>query len=298
MGRGAPRTGYASLVPLLYYWRPDNHRRDLDWGAGYHLNQATARLHQIDVGDSLWAFTRAHDGRYALAAELVVRAKTRNPAGFRYGGYRLWGDLARSRYFDVAHQPYVEQVLRSLSLRPKDGPLGRSFQGHAAVRTITGADHAILAAASEDLPREARARLLPEERLEAAALLGGGTHLHTLIHDEEPGIAEARRQYLFGVVVRRAARLATELRAVYAGRCQICEFSPRERYGEELCESHHVHWLSRGGSDELVNLALLCPNHHRAVHRCDAPFDFADMSFDFGGHREKLALNDHLPRAA
>jgi hypothetical protein len=28
------------FVPLLYYWRRDNYRRDLDTGAGYHLNQA------------------------------------------------------------------------------------------------------------------------------------------------------------------------------------------------------------------------------------------------------------------
>jgi hypothetical protein len=27
-------------MPLLYYWRGDNYRRDLDMGAGYHLNQA------------------------------------------------------------------------------------------------------------------------------------------------------------------------------------------------------------------------------------------------------------------
>lgn len=285
-------------MPLLYYWRPDNYRRDLDWGAGFHLNQASARLHDVDLGDSLWAFTRARDGRYALAAELLVRAKTKNPAGFRYGGYRLWGDLGRSRYFDVERQPQVEQVLRALSLRPKDGPLGRSFQGLAAVRAITADDHAMLAAASADIPLEPRARLLPEERLEAAALLGSPTHLHTLVHDEAPGIAEERRQYLFGVVVRRASRLALELRAMYAGRCQHCEWSPRDLYGTELCEGHHMHWLSRGGPDDVGNLALLCPNHHRAVHRCDAPFDFADMSFDFGGHRERVVLNQHLPGAA
>ena len=40
-------------MPLLYYWRGDNHRRDLDLGAGYHLNQKNALLHEIDVGDSL-----------------------------------------------------------------------------------------------------------------------------------------------------------------------------------------------------------------------------------------------------
>jgi len=65
-------------MPLLYYWRGDNYTRDLDHGAGYHLNQATPRLHDIDLGDSLWAFTRRKDGTYVLAAELIAHAKTRN----------------------------------------------------------------------------------------------------------------------------------------------------------------------------------------------------------------------------
>lgn len=43
-------------------------------GAGYHLNQANPMLHEIDIGDSLWAFTRSKLGTYVLAAELVVKA--------------------------------------------------------------------------------------------------------------------------------------------------------------------------------------------------------------------------------
>jgi len=76
-------------VPLIYYWRGDNYRRDLDFGAGYHLNQSNPLLHEIDIADSLWAFTRRRDGIYALAAELIVSAKTLNPKGYRYGRYRI-----------------------------------------------------------------------------------------------------------------------------------------------------------------------------------------------------------------
>ncbi len=46
--------------------------------------------------------------------------------------------------------------------------------------------------------------------------------------------------------------------------------------------------------DALSNLALLCPNHHRAVHRTDAPLDFADMAFDFRTHREGVRVNRDL----
>jgi hypothetical protein len=57
-------------MPLLYHWRGDNYRDDLDRGAAYHLNQGNPALHDIAIGDSLWAFTRREDGTYGLAAKL------------------------------------------------------------------------------------------------------------------------------------------------------------------------------------------------------------------------------------
>lgn len=99
---GAFREGMAlgrrrRAVHLLYFWRGENCRRDLDHGVGFHLNQSNPLLHQIGIGKSLWAFTRKLDGRYALATELVVSAKTLNPRGFRYGPYRVWGDLSSAK---------------------------------------------------------------------------------------------------------------------------------------------------------------------------------------------------------
>ena len=65
----------------------------------------------------MWAFTRTLDGSYALAAELVVSAKTSNPLGYRYGPYRIWGDLKCSRYFVVGGQPDVTPLIRSLHVK-------------------------------------------------------------------------------------------------------------------------------------------------------------------------------------
>lgn len=46
------------------------------------------------------------------------------------------------------------------------------------------------------------------------------------------------------------------------------------------------------------NMVLVCPNHHSAIHRDDAAFDFMDHAFQFSnGLRERLAVNDHLPAA-
>jgi len=280
-------------VNLLYFWRGDNYRRDLDYGVGFHLNQANPLLHQIEIGQSLWAFTRKRDGRYALAAELVISARTMNPRGFRYGPYRVWGDLRRSRYFHIDNQPDISLLIRSLSVAAKADVLGRSFQGRAAIRALSEPDHLRLLDYAKTLPLEPRARLLPEERLEALLQAGDEDAVTRLLQDEPAGIAEERRRYLMTEVVRRDRDLVEQLRNLYEGECQICGWAPRNRYGTELCEAHHVHWLSRGGDDALANLVLICPNHHRAIHRCDAPFDFGCNAFVFTSGNEPLTRLHH-----
>jgi 5-methylcytosine-specific restriction enzyme A len=280
-------------MPLLYFWRGDNYRRDLDLGAGYHLNQSTAVRHDIEIGDSLWAFTRRRDGIYALAAELVASAKTLNPRGYRYGHYRLWGNLQRSRYFKVDGQPDITNLIRGLSIQAGGDVLGRAFQGHAAVRAITLGDHRTLASYAARLEDEPRARLIPEERLEALLISGNEEAVDALIRDEPSGLAEERRRYLSQIASRRNRQLVEQLQGTYRGRCQICSWEPKGRYGTELCEGHHIRWLSRGGEDAITNLVLICPNHHRAIHRCDAPFDWGRGCFVFSIALEMLALNEH-----
>lgn len=284
-------------MPLLYHRRGDNHRRDLDHGVGYHLNQANPLLHEVALGDSVWAFTRAPGGAYALAAELVVSARTRNPPGYRYGPYRVWGDLKRSRYFAVGSQSDVTPLVRSLAITAGGDVLGRAFQGRAAVRRLQEADHARLAAYARHLAIESRAWLLPEERLEALLVSGDEVSVARLLRDEPSGLAEERRRYLLGQAAQgglgRDRRLALELRDLYDGACQLCDWAPRRGYGADLCEAHHVRWLSRGRPDTLDNLVLVCPNHHRAIHRLDAPYDFGTGGFVFGATGERLRVLQH-----
>ena len=264
---------------LLYYWRGDNYRRDLDFGVGYHLNQSSPTLHRIDPGESLWAFTRRADGLYVLAAELIAKTKTLNPANFRYGLYRLWGDLASSRYFAVSRQPDITTLIRSLSVRARGDTLGRAFQGHAAVREISDADHLILSGYSRQLPPEPRARLVPEERLEALLLAGDELAVNRLMKEEGEGLAESRRAYLQMRAAQRDGGLVRRLRDMHDGICQVTGWNPRKLYGVDLCEAHHIRWLSRGGQDSIGNLVLIAPNIHRAVHSLDAAFDWKQQAF-------------------
>ena len=94
---------------LLAYWRLDNYLRDLDEGAGFNFNSRQARLHsEIEPGESLWLFTvLKNPPRYFIVARLVIRSCTTNPPGYKYGDYRVWGDLQRSRYFKLCpNEPF------------------------------------------------------------------------------------------------------------------------------------------------------------------------------------------------
>jgi 5-methylcytosine-specific restriction enzyme A len=285
-------------VNVLYYWRPDNYQRDRRFGFGYHLNQSSPVLAQVTAGDTVWAFTRDRIGRYVLAAALMVRAVTRNAPRYRYGLYRVWGDLENTRYFDVDVGAGAEELIRRLGIQARARILAQSFQGHSAVRPLDLADHELLRDFASNLPVLERVKIYPEDEFEARLYLGSGARELLLA---EGGAADtARMRYLFETVdFTRARRHVTWLQDAYAGRCQICLFDPRARYGHRLCHGHHIHWLSRGGEDEIGNMILICPNHHTAVHQADAVFDYGDLEFRFAnGLVERLQLNRHLQPAA
>ena len=283
-------------MDVLYYWRPDNYEADRRFGFGYHLNQNSATLGALGAGDHVWAFTRRRrDGAYVLVADLVVVAVTRNRPGFHYGQWRVWGDLSRSRYFDPELGPEFESVVRTLAVSAAAAHLGQSFQGHAAVRRLAAADGARLAELARYLPTLTGAAIYPEDQFEAA-LLQGTEETHHLLAVESTEQATLRQRYLYEQVDRTRSRLIIrELFQAYEGRCQVCSTDPGSRYRIDLAEGHHLIWLSRGGEDSVENVAMLCPNHHRAVHRAPAAFDFGRLAFLFpNGTVEPLVLNHHL----
>jgi len=278
---------------LLYYWRGDNYRADLDEGAAYNLNQSSQTLHDIALGESLWAFTRRSDGAYVLAAELVICAKTFNNPHYKYGRYRVWGDLTLSRYFNTDEQEDISSLIQTFSISARGKNLGQAFQGHAAIRRLAKSDHQLLSAYAHALAHEPRARLLPEETLEYYLAEGQAAAVASLLEQQPDGISHERRYYLRQGAYFRSRDLVRQLKSMYNGQCQLCRWPSQTHYGNHLCEAHHIQWLSRGGEDELHNLVLLCPNHHRAVHHCTSAFDLENVKFVINGVDEPLELVAH-----
>lgn len=59
------------------------------------------------------------------------------------------------------------------------------------------------------------------------------------------------------------------------GICQLCEREApfKNKDGEPYLETHHIEWLSRGGTDTIDNTVALCPNCHRKMHVLDLEED-------------------------
>ncbi|HSZ57794.1 MAG TPA: HNH endonuclease [Tepidisphaeraceae bacterium] len=291
---------------LLAYWRLDNYLRDLDEGAGFNFNSRQSRLHSaIEFGETLWLFTVVKNPpRFFLAAKLVVRSKTINPPTFKYGAYRVWGDLRRSRYFRVDPMAKRSEAFRFLQGLPLESGTFSDCspttlpQACQTIRGISPRGHQLLERFSESLDDEDRARQLLDEYELERQLLVGGDALRETLEVEHRGVSDARREELLANA-RRDRRLAAELHDRYAGRCQLCAFDSPAVYGVPSAEAHHIVYRSRGGDDELMNMVLLCPNHHTVVHKTDATFDYERLMFCFSnGRAEPLCLNDHLKRRA
>lgn len=65
-------------------------------------------------------------------------------------------------------------------------------------------------------------------------------------------------------VVEFAKRIAN-------GCCQLCgKITPfNDIDGSPYLETHHIDWLSKGGSDTIENTVALCPNCHAKMHVVD-----------------------------
>jgi len=63
------------------------------------------------------------------------------------------------------------------------------------------------------------------------------------------------------------------------GKCQLCdEVAPFTKYdGVPYLESHHIDWVSAGGSDTIENTVALCPNCHRKMHILNLPSDIEKL---------------------
>ena len=98
------------------------------------------------------------------------------------------------------------------------------------------------------------------------------------------------------VKVRRLDRaIGDSLKLFYNYKCQICGNNIAEKYNCLIAEAHHIDFFVRSLNNDATNIIVLCPNHHRIIHKTNPIFKREIFSFIYqNGVEEKLALNKHL----
>jgi 5-methylcytosine-specific restriction protein A len=115
--------------------------------------------------------------------------------------------------------------------------------------------------------------VLPPEEGEATAVEGRIVFREHRARERDPRLVRAKKD----AVLKATGRLA----------CEVCDLDFAERYGElgdGFIECHHTVPLGQGSErvTSLSDLALLCPNCHRMIHRPARPLTVAEL-------RERLA---------
>lgn len=110
---------------------------------------------------------------------------------------------------------------------------------------------------------------------------------------DESARIETRKQV---VKIRRLDKAIGEsLKLFYSYRCQVCGENFSERHNCFIVEAHHIESFVSSLNNNANNIIVLCPNHHRIMHKTNPIFDKRENVFTYpNGFEEKLILNKHL----
>lgn len=85
-----------------------------------------------------------------------------------------------------------------------------------------------------------------------------------------------------------------KLKKLYKGQCQICGKKPFDEIDTDICEAHHIEFFAETQNNNAKNIIIVCPNHHRLLHKLKPTFDRERMCFYSEGHSLTVILDYHL----
>ena len=85
------------------------------------------------------------------------------------------------------------------------------------------------------------------------------------------------------------------LKALYRYKCQICGATATVMYGVDVSEAHHIEYFCNTANNNPGNIVILCPDHHRIVHKAKAVFNFTLHQFEYNNAKvDPLMFNLHI----
>ena len=88
-----------------------------------------------------------------------------------------------------------------------------------------------------------------------------------------------------------------QLKKLYGGKCQLCGSTPFPNFNVGLSEAHHIAYFADSQNNDASNIIVLCPNHHRLIHKLNPVFDSENSKFIFpDGQVVEVKLDYHLTK--
>lgn len=86
-----------------------------------------------------------------------------------------------------------------------------------------------------------------------------------------------------------------QLKRLYGGCCQLCGENAFREFNTDIFEAHHISYFSDSQNNDSSNIIILCPNHHRLIHKLNPKFDYNRGCFVFSENSElRIELDFHL----
>lgn len=90
-------------------------------------------------------------------------------------------------------------------------------------------------------------------------------------------------------------KIQKTLKNLYQHRCQICGATAEIMYGVDVSEAHHIEYFTKSLNNNPSNIIILCPDHHRIVHKAKGIFDYETHCFMYENAKvDTLMYNLHL----
>lgn len=89
--------------------------------------------------------------------------------------------------------------------------------------------------------------------------------------------------------------IISNLKKLYRNKCQICGDYPIDGVYTDICEAHHIEYFSKSMNNDASNILIVCPNHHRLIHKLNPVYCKEDTKYIFSdGMEMKIKLNYRL----
>lgn len=117
--------------------------------------------------------------------------------------------------------------------------------------------------------------------------------LEQIINFSDPN---ATIEVVTGTTARRVCNttIVHKLKKLYRGQCQICGKNPFDSIDIDICEAHHIEHFAETQNNNANNIVIVCPNHHRLLHKLNPVFDRERMRYYTQNESFKILLDFHL----